>query len=97
MLTGMGVKPDMTYKSQRKETRLDYIHRTMKGQEVYFITNRHAFKGIDDAYYRYITELPDRFEYVNCSFRGVSGKSPEFWDPLTGKITPVLNYKEENL
>jgi len=68
----------------------------MNGQEVYFIINRYTYKGIDDFAYRYITTLPDRYEHVNCSFRGVSGKIPEFWNPQTGEITPVLNYKEKN-
>ena len=40
-------------------------------------------------------ESPNRYEQVDCKFR-VSGKVPEFWNPLTGEISPVLNYKEEN-
>lgn len=95
VLMGMGIEPDLSFTSQQKDTKLDYIHRTMDAQELYLVINRYTYKGIDDSFYRYITSLPDRYEQVDCSFR-VSGKVPEFWNPQTGKTTPVLNYMEKN-
>ncbi|MDD4193363.1 MAG: glycosyl hydrolase, partial [Mangrovibacterium sp.] len=94
VLDGMGVKPDLAFSSPDGETALDYIHRTTGDAELYFVVNRHSRKGINDFEYRYLTELPDRFEQVECSFR-VAGKIPQLWDPQTGEIKPVLTYREE--
>lgn len=95
VLQSMFVGPDFSYQSNQVNTKLDYIHRSTTEHEIYFVTNRHAWNGIDDYFYRYMPKMPNRYEQVNCKFR-VSGKVPEFWNPLTGEISPVLNYKEEN-
>jgi len=95
VLAGMKVKPDFTFKSNQEKTALDYIHRTTGKQEVYFIANRFARKGINDFEFRYLTSLPDRYEQVECSFR-VSGKAPQLWDPKTGETKEILAYREEN-
>ena len=96
VLASMSVMPDFAYESRQSGTVLDYIHRATETQDIYFITNRFAYKGIDDYFYRYMPfRKPDRYESVECRFR-VSGKIPEIWDPHTGKIIPVLNYREEN-
>lgn len=88
-------KPDFSFKSRNDKTALDYIHRTMKNQDIYFIVNRFAYHGIDDFEYHYVKALPDRYEELECSFR-VSGKIPELWDPITGKIVNIGAYREEN-
>jgi len=95
VLAGMNVKPDFRFKSSQEKTAIDYIHRTTAKQDIYFITNRFARKGIDDFEFRYLTDLPDRYEQVECAFR-VSGKIPQLWDPKTGEMTEILSYREDN-
>ena len=95
VLVGMNVKPDFGFKSKQEKTVLDYIHRTTNTEEIYFVANRFARKGINDFEFRYLTNLPDRYEQVECTFR-VSGKVPQLWDPKTGEIKEILTYREEN-
>ena len=90
-----GIKPDFGFKSSQEKTELDYIHRKADDTDIYFVVNRLARHGIYDTQYRYLTNLPDRFEQVDCYFR-VSGKIPEIWDPMTGKILKQPVYCEEN-
>jgi hypothetical protein len=94
VLDGMNVKPDFGFKSNGAKTSLDYIHRKTSKQDLYFISNRFARKGIDDFEFRYLTDLPDRYEQAECAFR-VSGKVPQLWDPKTGELTEILCYREE--
>ena len=95
VLAEMKVKPDFAFDSPDPETSLNYIHRHTEHADIYFVVNSYARKGINDFKYRYLTDLPDRFEQVECKFR-VTGKTPQLWDPQTGKIKPVLTYREEN-
>ncbi|MBN8858064.1 MAG: glycoside hydrolase [Sphingobacteriales bacterium] len=95
VLHDMKVAPDFSFTSSDNATALDYIHRTGKGAEIYFVANRFGRKGISDFEYRYITALPDRYENAECSFR-VSGMVPELWDPVTGETSEIVVYREEN-
>lgn len=95
VLSDMKIVPDFTFVSSNPNTALDYIHRTCESQEIYFVSNRFAFKQFNDFQYRNLSVLPDRYEEVECRFR-VQGMVPEIWDPLTGKITEILIYREEN-
>jgi len=95
VLAGMNVSPDFEFKSNQEKTALDYIHRTGSKEDIYFVANRFARKGINDFEFRYLTSLPDRYEQVECTFR-VSGKIPELWDPKTGVLKEILTYREEN-
>ena len=95
VLDHMKVQPDFAFKSNQAKTKLDYIHRTTNDQEIYFVVNRFARKGIDDFEFRYLTTLPDRFEQVTASFR-VTGKIPSLWNPKTGEMSDILTYREEN-
>ncbi len=95
VLAGMNVKPDFSFKSNQPKTALDYIHRSTNTEEIYFVANRFARKGIDDFEFRYLTNSPDRYEQVECAFR-VTGKVPQLWNPKTGEISDVLTYREEN-
>ena len=95
VLAGMNVKPDFAFKSTQEKTALDYIHRATDKEEFYLIANRFSRKGINDFEFRYLTNLPDRYEQVECSFR-VTGKIPQLWNPKTGEITQILTYREEN-
>jgi len=93
VLDHMKVQPDFGFKSGQPKTAIDYIHRTSKSADIYFVANRFSRKGIDDFEFRYLTSPPDRYELVNCSFR-VTGKIPQLWNPKTGEITEVLTYRE---
>jgi hypothetical protein len=95
VLEEMNARPDFSFSSNDKNTKLDYIHRSTNTEDIYFIVNRFAYKGIDDSQYRYQTVMPDRYEQVECTFR-VSGKIPQLWDPETSEIKEVLTYREEN-
>ena len=95
VLISLNKKPDFSFKSRNDKTALDYIHRTMKNQDIYFIVNRFAYHGIDDFKYHNVKALPDRFEEVECSFR-ITGKIPQLWDPISGKIITIGSYREEN-
>ncbi len=94
ILAGMGMHPDLEFKSNNENTALDFIHRTTDDQEIFFVVNRYVRRGNDDFEYRYLPGLPDRYEQVECKFR-VTGKVPELWDPITGEITKLVVYREE--
>jgi len=94
VLASLETVPDFSFSSPDPKTALDYIHRKTADADYYFVVNRFGRKGIDDFEYRYLADLPDRFEQVECSFR-VTGSVPQFWDPQTGEIKPVLVYREE--
>lgn len=95
VLADMNVKPNFSFSSPDSDTKLDYIHRTTNSAEIYFVVNRFARKGINDFEYRYLTDLPDRYEQTECKFR-VTKKIPELWNPETGEILKILTYREEN-
>lgn len=94
VLAAMNVGPDFGFKSNQEKTALDYLHRSTNSEEIYFVANRFARKGINDFQFRYLTNLPDRYEQVECSFR-VSGKTPQLWNPKTGETKKILIYREE--
>jgi hypothetical protein len=95
VLVKMKVHPDFSFRSNQEKTALDYIHRTTNTEEIYFVANRFARKGINDFEFRYLTNLPDRYEQVECTFR-VSGKIPQLWNPMSGETKEILIYREEN-
>jgi hypothetical protein len=95
ILIEKNVRPDFDFVSSQDSTQMDFIHKKAEGTDIYFVVNRLARKGIYDTKYRYITSLPDRYEWVDCKFR-VIGKQPEIWDPMTGKIEDAVVYREEN-
>ena len=95
VLNSMGIQPDFGFSGIFSDSHLDYIHRSTSKEEIYFVVNRLARHGINDTKYRYLTDLPDRYEEVVCKFR-VTGKVPELWDPMTGEIKKIAVYKEEN-
>jgi hypothetical protein len=94
VLKEMRVMPDLAFTSTQENTALDYIHRTGKGMDIYFVANRFGKKGINDFEFRYDPTLPDRYEQVECSFR-VTGMVPEIWDPISGQIHEVVTWRGE--
>ena len=95
ILVKMKVHPDFSFRSNQDKTALDYIHHSTNTEEIYFVANRFARKGINDFEFRYLTHLPDRYEQVECTFR-VSGKIPQLWNPKSGETKEILVYREEN-
>ncbi|MCE5346329.1 MAG: glycoside hydrolase family 2 [Bacteroidales bacterium] len=93
-LKTIGVKPDFGFSGTSNDSKLDYIHRSAGNKEIYFVVNRLARHGINDTQYRYLTDLPDRYEDVVGRFR-VTGKVPELWDPMTGEIKRLAVYSED--
>ena len=89
------IGPDFGFVSASPSTKLDFIHRATEDADIYFIANPFAFDSINDYKFRYITDLPDRYESVKCRFR-VTGARPEIWDPMTGEIRAVANFREES-
>lgn len=94
VLDRCGIVPDFGFESASPATRIDFIHRATEDADIYFIANPFAFDSINDYKFRYITDLPDRYESVECRFR-VTGARPEIWDPMTGEIRTVTNFREE--
>ena len=95
VLNEMHIQPDFEFTSNQPNTGLDYIHRTSKEMEIYFVANLFDRAAFSDFKYRYITSLPDRYEQVGCKFR-VTGMQPELWDPITGISKEITTYSEEN-
>jgi hypothetical protein len=95
VLNEMHIQPDFEFTSNQPNTGLDYIHRTSKDMEIYFIANLFDRAAFSDFKYRYITSLPDRYEQVDCKFR-VTGMQPELWDPITGISKEINTYSEVN-
>ena len=89
------IAPDFSYNAN-PDVGMEYIHRSAEDIEIYFVTNKWARHGIDDFMYRYLPDMPDRFLKTTCFFRVEGEKEIEQWDPVTGKVTPVLVYKYVN-
>lgn len=95
VLNEMHIQPDFEFTSNLPNTGLDYIHRTSKEMEIYFVANLFDRAAFSDFKFRYITSLPDRYEQVDCKFR-VTGMQPELWDPITGISKEITTYSEVN-
>jgi hypothetical protein len=89
------IRPDMSWTSY-PDVNIGFAHRSTEDADIYFLSNKWLRKGINDLDYHYIPECPDRYVSTTCTFR-VSGRcAVERWDPMTGKITPVLDYIYKN-
>jgi hypothetical protein len=60
------------------------------------VLNKWAWKGIKDLEHRNLPALPDRYVQTNCSFRIAGDRRIERWDPVTGEITPVKVYEQND-
>lgn len=95
LLEAMNVAPDFEVLGNNKSVRLDYIHRQSETLDIYFLSNKFPWRKYNDYKYRYLPdEVPDRAEYVECSFRTM-GKKPYLFNPLTGTISNIVNYRKE--
>jgi hypothetical protein len=82
VLLSDGIPPDFEYKGRSKESKIDFIHRSLQIQtekiEVYFVAN---FK--------------DNWEELECTFR-ITDKVPEIWNPETGETRDLFVYIDNN-
>ncbi|MCE6991988.1 glycosyl hydrolase [Dyadobacter sp. CY323] len=85
MLKSTGIGPDFDY-PDKKSMRLDYMHRDQPVLD--FI---HHKKADQDFYF--IRNTSKETVTRICSFRQ-TGKSPQLWDPMTGKIVPVSIFNQ---
>ncbi|SDC68518.1 glycosyl hydrolase [Niabella drilacis] len=95
VLKSMEVMPDLSFTSASPQTAIDYIHRNSDEADIYFLSNRFEYRAYNDFEYRYLPEVPDRYEQIQASFR-ISGRQPQLWDALSGTITDIVYYREEN-
>jgi hypothetical protein len=82
------IKPDLAWEP-KSDIELEYIHHTSDSVDVYYVLNKWAWQGSNDLEYRHVAALPDRFVETNCTFRVKGDRKIERWDPVTGEITPV--------
>jgi (4-O-methyl)-D-glucuronate---lignin esterase len=77
-LAAQGIKPDF----ECDQPMARWIHRRTDDMDIYFVAN-----GAVAGKYPYAGHSL----VANCSFR-ITGVKPEFWDPETGRISPVALY-----
>lgn len=63
VLSEMDVQPDFQFKGTHSKAALDYIHRTVGNEDVFFVSNRFSQMEYNDFEYRYLPTLPDRWEW----------------------------------
>lgn len=95
VLASMKVLPDFSFTSDNPQASFDYIHRNTNDADIYFLSNRFEYRQYSDFAYRYLPVAPDRYEQIDARFR-VTGCQPQLWDPMTGTITDIADYREEN-
>jgi hypothetical protein len=77
MLSEMNLKPDFMYKTPPRESAINFAHRELPAEDIYFIAT--AGEGC----------------VAECSFR-VTGKYPQYFDPISGEIYDVPEYEESD-
>ncbi len=56
-------------------------------------TIRYIHKQRGDTEYYFVANRTDEMQQTACTFR-VSGKQPQLWDPITGKMLAISSYKD---
>ncbi|ANH84122.1 glycoside hydrolase family 2 [Niabella ginsenosidivorans] len=95
VLAAMKVMPDFAFVSNNPQASFDYIHRSTNDADIYFLSNRFEYRQYNDFEYRYLPTIPDRYEQIDAKFR-VTGSQPQLWNPMTGSVTDIADYREEN-
>lgn len=80
VLRSIGVHPDFSYPGSGKEA----------CEAMLAYMHRHTETG--DFYF--VSNQAETFRNADCSFR-MTGKQPELWDPVTGEIRDLPDYREE--
>jgi hypothetical protein len=86
------IEPDFSFEGDPAAD-LSYIHRTARDLDIYYVANTWAYTDINDLKYHYRSDLPNRYVQALCSFRVDGDRQIERFDPVTGKVTPVLVYR----
>jgi len=76
VLQADGVAPDFEILHAAQEAVFDYIHYTVNGADLYFLSNQSEQTASVEAVFR------------------VSGKQPELWDPVTGRIRTAQAFRQ---
>ena len=79
VLSAKGIKPDF----QCDQVMVRWTHRQTADMDIYFVANGEVADKLPFA---------GKSMLANCVFRA-TGTPPEFWDPETGKISPVPAYE----
>lgn len=85
ILKTLDLVPDFDY-ADKGSQQLDYQHASRP-----FLDYIHYREGDLDFYF--VRNTSGEWISRNCSFRQ-QGKSPELWDPVSGKVVPVTIYEE---
>jgi hypothetical protein len=99
ILAADGVAPDFSYSGQDNPPPAFWIWHAADGYKplrdiVSYITTLdfiHRRAGEVDIYF--VHNRKNRLEALDCAFR-VSGKQPEIWDPVSGKIRDAAAFKQ---
>lgn len=86
ILNALEIAPDFNY-AEKGSGRLDFQH-----TDAPLLDYIHYKKGSLDFYF--IRNTQDKWVSRQCSFRQ-ENKSPEYWDPVSGTISPVTVYKQD--
>jgi hypothetical protein len=78
VLQADGVAPDFEVPDAAQDAVFDYIHYTVNGADVYFVSNQ-----------------TEQHQTVEAVFR-VSGRQPELWDPVTGRVRAAQAFRQSN-
>jgi hypothetical protein len=69
VLSGEGVSPDFEYQGKGKDTTLHFIHRTTRGYEIYFISNRQEREEEVECTFRVSAKQPELWDPVTGETR----------------------------
>lgn len=76
VMAAVQLEKDFTYTSRNADSPINFIHRRIGEDDLYFIANRRRTP-----------------ESIVASFR-ITGKQPEIWNPMTGKISAITIYED---
>jgi hypothetical protein len=93
-LQRLSIEPDFSFRSPDTSILLNYIHRRTTHEEIYYIVNPYAYKDHYSTAYQYRTDIPDNYQMISVSFR-VSGMQPEVWNPVSGEMYQVEQFRDE--
>ena len=85
-LKAKGILADCEFINKPEGKIVDYIHRRF---------DSHSLRDVENVDYYFISNQNKETIQLKVAFR-VTGKQPELWNPVTGEISNVTNYYEEN-
>ena len=85
VLKKIDCEADFLYAGGAGKLQLDYIHRTIGEDDLYYIANTYTGRERNDEQGRLSAD---------CSFR-VTDKVPELWDPVSGSVRSLPDYSQQ--